>query len=112
MVNPRWRPVFIAALAVIAIWALAIIGFNVARNSTITAEKVRAYTESVDLKKLPSAQREEAVQKLADKLNALSLDERRRAQLERISQGWFEPMTEQEKRKLSRKRCLRDSNKC
>ena len=99
MVNPRWRPVFISALGVIAIWSLAIIGFNVARNSTMTAEKVRAYTESVDLNKLPTAQREQAVQKLADKLNSLSLDERRRAQLEKVSQGWFEQMTEEERAK-------------
>jgi len=100
MVNQRWRPVFISALAIIAIWILAIIGFTVARNSRMTAERVRAYMESVDLGKLSSAQRARAIQKLADKLNALSLEERRRAQLERVAQAWFDQMTEAEKSKF------------
>jgi len=100
MVSQRWRPVFISAFAVIAIWILAIIGFTVAKNSRLTAEKVRAYMESVDLSKLTSAQRDRAIQKLADKLNALSLDERRRAQLEGVAQAWFDKMTEAEKSKF------------
>jgi len=100
MVSQRWRPVFISALAIIAIWILAIIGFNVAKNSRLTAEKVTAYMESVDLSKLTSAQRDRAIQKLADKLNALPLDERRRAQFERVTQPWFDQMTEPEKSKF------------
>src|SRR6266478_1711365 len=100
MVNQRWRPVFISAFAVIASLILAIIGFTVAKNSRLTAEKVRAYMESVDLSKLTSAQRDRAIQKLADKLNALSLDERRRAQLEGVAQAWFDKMTEAEKSKF------------
>ena len=100
MLSQRWRPVFISALAIIAIWILAIIGFNVAKNSRLTAEKVHAYTESVDLSKLTSAQRDRAIQKLADKLNSLPLEERRRAQLERITQPWFDQMTEPEKSKF------------
>ena len=100
MVNQRWRPVIISALAIIAIWILAIIGFNAAKNSRLTAEKVTAYMESVDLSKLTSAQRDRAIQKLADKLNALPLDERRRAQFERVTQPWFDQMTEPEKSKF------------
>jgi len=56
--------------------------------------------ESVDLSKLTSNQRDRAIQKLADKLNALPLDERRRAQLERVAQAWFDQMTETEKSKF------------
>ena len=100
MLSQRWRPVLVSALAIIAIWILAIIGFTVAKNSRMTAEKVRGYMESVDLGKLSSAQRARAIQKLADKLNALSLEERRRAQLERVAQAWFDQMTEPEKSKF------------
>jgi len=97
MVSHRWRPVFISGFAVIAIWVIALIGFNLARNSKMTAEKVRAYVESVDLRDLSPSDRAQALRKLADKLNALSPEERRRAQLERVSFGWFDQMTEAEK---------------
>ena len=100
MLSQRWRPVFISELAIIAIWILAIIGFNVAKNSRLTAEKVHAYMESVDLSKLTSAQRDRAIRKLADKLNSLPVEERRRAQFERVTQPWFEQMTEAEKSKF------------
>jgi hypothetical protein len=63
----------------------------------MTAEKVRAYMESVDLSKLSGLDRAEAIQKLADKINALSAEERQRARLERIAARWFEQMTEEEK---------------
>ena len=100
MLSQRWRPVFFSALAIIAIWILAITGFNVAKNSRLTAEKISGYMESVDLSKLTSGQRDRAIQKLADKLNALPLDERRRAQFERVTQPWFDQMTEAEKSKF------------
>src|SRR6266704_365725 len=97
MLSQRWRPVFMTALAVLAIWIVALAGFSIAKNSKMTAEKVRAYMESVDLSKLSTADRAKALRKLADKLNALSADERRRAQLERIASRWFDQMTEEEK---------------
>jgi hypothetical protein len=97
MLSPRWRPVLIFGIAVVAIWVIALTGFTIAKNSRMTAEKVRAYMESVDLSKLSAADRAKALRKLADKINALSMEERRRAQLERIASRWFEQMTEEEK---------------
>ena len=63
----------------------------------MTAEKVKAYVESVDLSKLPPDQRAKAIRGLADKLNALPLEERRRARFERAAWDWFGKMTEEEK---------------
>ncbi len=97
MQTHRWRPVFFIAAAICAIWVVALAGYRIAKNSKMTAEKVRAYAESVDISKLSGAARAKAIHDLADKLNALSLEERRKARLERISWGWFDQMTEEEK---------------
>jgi hypothetical protein len=97
MQSQRWRPVFFCALAVCAIWLVALAGYRIAKNAKMTAEKVRAYAESVDISKLSGAARAKAIRDLEDKLNALSLEERRRARLERVSWVWFDRMTEEEK---------------
>ena len=83
--------------AVIVIWAVAMIGYAIARNSKMTAEKVRAYAASVDLSKLSGDARARAIKALADKLNALSIEERRKARMERLTWIWFSQMTEEEK---------------
>src|SRR5438045_2393947 len=97
MASQRWRPVIISGIAVLVIWALAITGFMVAKNSRLTADKVREFTESVDLRKQSATQRARTIGKLADKLNALPPEERRRAQLERIASGQLAQMTEEER---------------
>ncbi len=97
MFSPRWRPVWFSALALLAVWVIAITGYTMAKNSRVTAEKVRRYAESVDLRTLSGAARAKAIQKLADMLNGLSVEERRRARMERAAGRWFEEMTEEEK---------------
>jgi hypothetical protein len=97
MLSQRWRPVLFAVLAILGIWVVASVGYLIAKNARMTAEKVRAYAESVDLSKLSAAARAKAIQELADKLNALSADERKRARLDRTSGRWFDQMTEEEK---------------
>ena len=97
MLQQRWRPIWISAAAVLGIWAIALTGFTLAKNSRLTADKVRAWMESVDFSKLSAAERPKALQKLAAKFNALSLEERRRARLEQIASRWFDQMTEEEK---------------
>jgi len=95
--GPRQRPIWIASIIVVAAWALAVAGYHVAKNSRMTADKLRAFAQSIDLKSLSRDARAKAIADLAGKLNSLSPEERRRARLERIWQRWFEEMTEEEK---------------
>ena len=97
MVTQRWRPILLSGLAVLAIWAVAVIGYQLAKNSRMTAEKLKTYIASVDLSKISGDARAKAIRKLADMLNALSLDERRKARLDRLTGGWLEQMSEDEK---------------
>jgi hypothetical protein len=79
------------------VWLVAVVGFTIAKNAKITAEKVRAYVESVDLRKLSAADRAKAIARLEEMLNRMSPDERQKTRLERAGDGWFEQMTEEEK---------------
>ncbi|PWU21060.1 MAG: hypothetical protein C5B50_02625 [Verrucomicrobia bacterium] len=97
MVNARWRAVWFCVIALVAVWTLGIAGYVVARNAKVTPEKVKAYIASTDLSKLSGDERARAIRKLADMLNALSIEDRRRARLERLAWGWFGEMTEEEK---------------
>jgi hypothetical protein len=97
MLSRRWRPVLISALAVLGLWVLVVTGYSIAKNRRVTVERVRAYVQSVDLGKLTGDARAKAIRKLEDMLNALSIEERQKARLERLSWPWFSAMTEEEK---------------
>ena len=86
-----------ALAAIIAIWVLAVAAYRYTRNARVTADKVKTYAESVELNKLSGDARARAIRKLADMLNALSIEERRKARLERAAGAWFDQMTEEEK---------------
>jgi hypothetical protein len=81
----------------LAIWVVAVAGYFIAKNAKMTAEKVRAYVAAVDFSKLSTAERAEALRKLADMLNRLSLEERREMRMGRTIGDWFAQMTEEEK---------------
>ena len=85
MMSQRWRPVCLSALAVVAIWLIAMAGYTIAKNRKMTAERVRAYATSVDLSKLSGDARADALRRLADMLNALSMEERRKARIDRVT---------------------------
>jgi hypothetical protein len=95
--NPRKRALGTALLVIVAIWVVAVAGYFIAKNAKVTAEKVQAYVAAVDLSKLSATERAEALRKLADMLNQLSLEERREMRMGRTVGDWFAEMTEEEK---------------
>ena len=97
MLNRRWRPVLLSALAVIGLWVLALTGYSIAQNRRVTAERVKAYVESFDLAKLSGTDRANAISRLEQMLNALSPEERQKARFQRLAWSWFIAMTEDEK---------------
>ena len=97
MPSRRQRPIFVAIALLVVAWVVAIAGYTLAKNSKMTADKLRAFAQSMDLGKLSGDARAKAIRELADKLNRLSPEERRKARRERIWQQWFDGMTEDEK---------------
>jgi hypothetical protein len=97
MLSQRWKPVILSGVAICAIWVVALTVYRIARNAKMTAEKVKAYAEAVDISKLKGDARAKAIQDLEDMLNRLSLEERRKARLDRAAWNWLDRMTEDEK---------------
>jgi hypothetical protein len=97
MANPRQRTVVSAVVVIAGIWVFAVAGYYLVQSFKVTADKVRAFAESVDLNKLSAADRARALKKLADELNALSLEERQQLRPGRVTDKWFTEMTEAEK---------------
>jgi hypothetical protein len=97
MTNPRYKPLRAAAIILIVAWALAFVGARIAAHSKMTAEKVIAALHEADLDKLSEAERAKRLLELADKLNALTGEDRRRARLDRDWDRLWRQMSEQEK---------------
>jgi hypothetical protein len=97
MSSPRRKAVWFAVAIVLCGWAIAVGGFQLAKRSRMTAEKVAAYLKANDLAQMNGSARSEALRELARKMNALNLDERRRARVTGDWDGWFAVMTDDEK---------------
>ena len=95
--SPRKRAIINAIVAIAAVWILAVTGYFIAQHSKMTADKLRAYLESTELSRLSGEARAKALRDLADRLNALSAEERRKARMGKLWGHWFDEMTEQEK---------------
>ena len=95
--NPRYKPFRIAAIVLIAAWALAFAGTRIAAHLKITEEKVLASLRETHLDKLGADDRAKRLRELADKLNALAGDERRRARMDREWDRLWLEMAESEK---------------
>ena len=97
MTNPRYRPVLIALAVLAAVWVAAWAGFRIAGSFKVTGEKFAAQANALDLSKLTAAQRAKALRELADKLNHVPAEDRRRMRTDRTQGRLFEQMTETEK---------------
>ena len=95
--NSRYRPLIYAAVGLALVWVLALAGFAIARNSKMTAEKLQAFLQRTDLSKLSAAERRKFLRELADKMNRLSQEERRKARAGRLWNDLFAQLTEEEK---------------
>ena len=97
MVSPRWRPLIYSLAALVLIWGVAMVGYSIARNARVTPEKIRAYVDGTDFAKLSHMERQAAIDRLSKMLNSLSLEDRRKARLDRVAWRWFNEMSEEEK---------------
>ena len=95
---PRQLRFLVCAVAAIAgIWTAAVAGHWYLETLKMTADKVRAYMESVDFAHLTGDARARALAELEAKLNALSYEERQKLRLQHLIDAWFKQMTEAEK---------------
>ena len=97
MFNPRYRFIVWAVAFIVGIWLVVLGGHWFLENRKMTADKVRAYVESVDFSKLTGNARAKALKDLEDKLNGLSYEERQRLRGEQLMKDWFAKMTDEEK---------------
>jgi hypothetical protein len=95
--NARYRPLIFAVAALMAVWLAALGGYALSDHFKMTVEKLRAYIQGNDLSNLSGEARARALRELADKINALSPEDRRQARVDRLWSQWFREMTEEEK---------------
>jgi hypothetical protein len=95
--NARYRPIIFAMAALLGVWLAAMGGYALSDHFKMTADKLRAFVQGTDLSSLSGADRAKALRDLADKINALSPDERQQARVDRLWNEWFRDMTEEEK---------------
>lgn len=93
----RWRWWLAGAGALTVVWILIWAGYQWAAAQKMTADKLRHWVGDIDLARLQGPAREQALRRLADSLNALPYEERRRVRLEGFWTNWFAVMTEEER---------------
>jgi hypothetical protein len=97
MRSQRWRPLLFCAGGILIIWLGAFAITSFAKSRRMTAEKFTGFANSIELSSLSGDARARSIQELADKLNRLSMEERRRVRLEGTTFRVFAKMTEEEK---------------
>ncbi|NGO39303.1 hypothetical protein G4L39_07810 [Limisphaera ngatamarikiensis] len=95
--NRRIRTWFCGAAALLAVWGLALTLYHGFDRQKVTADRIRQWMESTDLARLQGRDRAHALQQLADWINALPFEERRRLRLSGLWTNWFAAMTEAER---------------
>lgn len=97
MAHPQKRALLIGLTSIALAWLVAWSGFALARNARMTADKLNAYLQRVNLARLHGADREQALHELIAKVNALDADERRAVRSQGNLARLFEQMTEEER---------------
>ncbi len=97
MIAQRRRIIVLSLGVLVAGWAIALTGYLVAQHFKVTAEKVAAQLRATNLSRLSRADRAKALRDLAELMNALSIDERRRVRSEEEWDRLFVAMNEKEK---------------
>lgn len=95
--NRRTRSLLMATAVLAVILLFVWVGFVIAQNSKMTADKAEQYARSVDFGSLSGGSRAEALHALEEKINALSLEERRKWRMGDEWRKWFDKMSESEK---------------
>ncbi|HEX4120033.1 MAG TPA: hypothetical protein VH619_05335 [Verrucomicrobiae bacterium] len=96
MFNHRQRFLVSAAGCIVGIWLAALAGHAYFEHLKMTADKVRAFVQSVHFSELTGDARAKALKELEDKLNALSYAERQHLRREHLIDDWFSAMTPEE----------------
>lgn len=97
MGNPRQRAILFGLLTVAIVWVLAWGGYRLASGAKMTPEKFAAHLQELDLSALNARDRARALRDLADQLNRLDREDRRRVRLGRELDEIFGQMTEEER---------------
>src|ERR1700733_3063463 len=100
MKNRRFRPVILAAVALVAIWVVTWTACHFIGKTKMTAEKLEQFAASIDFASLSGADRDKAIDELASMINALSYEERLKWRRSEAWKKWFAAMTEAERLKF------------
>lgn len=95
--NFQRRTLITAGVSLLVAWGLAFGGFEMVRRSRVTPEKVRAFLHDTDLAHLTGPARARAIRRLAEMLNALTIEQRQQARFQGEINRWLAKMTEDEK---------------
>ena len=103
MKNRRFRPLIFAAVALVAVWAVALAVYHFSGNAKVTVEKLQQYVDATDLNQLSASSRDKAITDFADNVNSLSEEDRMKWRREDSWKKWFAEMTEAERAKFIEK---------
>ena len=99
-VSSRLRPLWYSLAGLVVAWILAMGGFAIVRHNKATPEKIWALLQSTDLSKLSPEDRKRTLARLADLLNRLTPEDRRKARISGEWGRWMKQMTADEKTEL------------
>lgn len=91
------RTLSVAGSILVAVWLVGWAAYAIAQSLKMDSNKLILYAQGVDISNLSPLDRAAALRALEDKVNRLSLEERRKWWKEGSWRRWFDRMTEDEK---------------